>query len=242
MLNRAQHFSNASQSANEGHIKMTGIDIEYFKACHSAGLISGRMLEVGAAKVQGPDTPNLCEIARDLGVADVTGADLTNFDGVDIVFDFGLSKEEFNQKWQLGKFSTVCVFNVLEHTFDPLTVLGNALGCVQSGGHLIVLTPSIWRIHSYPGDFCRLLPDWYRTFAQRNGLSLLESQFKWLSEFGIEPIEDGPDCDFPSFTTRGRNARNFRYWTSRVVHKLFNTYGRSHWGALSAIGAVFLRP
>jgi SAM-dependent methyltransferase len=221
---------------------MTGIDIDYFKACHSAGLVSGNMLEVGAAKVQGPGVQNLCEIARELGVADVTGADLTNLDGVDVVFDFGLSKEEFDQEWRLGKFSTVCVFNVLEHTFDPLTVLENALACVQSGGHLLVLTPSIWNIHSYPGDFCRLLPDWYRTFAQRNGLCLLEPQFSWLSEFGIEPITNGPESDLPSFTTRGRSTSKFRYWTSRVVHKLFNTYGRSHWATFSAIGAVFLRP
>ena len=104
---------------------MTPNDAEYFKACHSAGLVKGRMLEVGSAKVQG--IANLCDIARELGVPEVTGVDLTSYDGVDVIFDFGVEQEEFRDKWDLGAFSTVCVFNVLEHTFDPITILSTLL-------------------------------------------------------------------------------------------------------------------
>jgi hypothetical protein len=31
-----------------------------------------------------------------------------------------------------------------------------------------------------------------------------------------------------------------RYFTSRVVHKLFNTYGRNHWFANCAIACTYL--
>jgi SAM-dependent methyltransferase len=217
---------------------MTDRDVEWFKRCHAAGLIKGRMLEVGAARIKGD--PNLCDYARQLGVTETTGADLDRYDGVDVVADFGLSPEAFNAQWQLDRFSTVCVFNVLEHTFDPVTVLTNCVSCVEGGGRLLVVTPSVWPLHSYPGDFNRLLPDWYVTFAKRNNLELLEKHFCWLSEFGIETISPTPEPTLPSFLSR-RNASPLRYWVSRTGHKLLNTYGRSHWATCSAIGAAFLR-
>jgi SAM-dependent methyltransferase len=216
---------------------MTEKDVEYFKQCHAAKLVSGRMLEVGSAKVQG--VPNLCEIAHGLGVGETLGVDMQPFDGVDAVFDFGIRPEEFRASWRLGTFSTVCVFNVLEHTFDPITVLTNALSCLRRNGNLLVVTPSVWPIHSYPGDFSRLLPDWYRSFAERHSLRLVEAHFCWLSEFGIEKIGDEAEPSLPAFQYRKREASKSRYWASRIGHKLLNTYGRSHWATHSAIGAAF---
>ena len=219
---------------------MTGEDVKYFKQCQRAGLVRSRMLEVGSAKVQGVD--NLCDIARQLGVSDTTGADIEAHNGVDLVFDFGLPRDVFERQWDAGKFSTVCIFSVLEHTFDPLTVLANALSCVDSGGSLIVSTPAIWPIHCFPRDYCRLLPDWYVAFAEQNNVTLDKQHFCWLSEFGIEPVRTDPTNQFPSFQTRGRAASTYRYWTSRIAHMWLNTYGRSHWAANSAIGATFIRP
>jgi SAM-dependent methyltransferase len=195
------------------------------------------MLEGGSAKVEGGE--NLCEIATRFGVIETTGADMAPCAGVDVVFDFGVSGAEFGRTWQLGAFPTVCVFNVLEHTFDPLTVLLNSLSCVEAGGALLVVTPSIWPIHNFPRDFNRMLPDWYREFARRTGLDLPESLFCWLSQFGIEPIEAG--AELPGWNSRGRAMSERRYWTSRLAHSLLNTYGRSHWATHSAIGAAFVR-
>jgi SAM-dependent methyltransferase len=218
---------------------MTEIDVEWFKRCYAAGLVKDRMLEVGAARIAG--NANLCDIARKLGIQNLTGADLEKFDGVDIAADFGLSKEAFGSQWCAGTFSTVCVFNVLEHTFDPVTVLTNALSCLESGGSMLVVTPSIWPIHNFPGDFTRLLPDWYASFAERHQITLLNQQFCWLSQFGIETINIASDVTFPSFLTRPRGVDKFRYWASRIGHKLLNTYGRSHWATHSAIAAAFVR-
>jgi len=218
---------------------MTDLDVQWFKRCYSEGLVRSKMLEVGSAKVQG--IPNLCEIAREMGVSDTMGVDMEQGAGVDAIFDFGLPAVEFAREWRSGTFSTVCIFNVLEHTFDPLTVLTNALSCVGNGGTLLVLTPSIWPIHSYPRDFNRLLPDWYLEFSRRNQLKLLDKEFCWLSQFGIETIDLTSEPTLPNYLTRGKTDSQLRYWISRVGHKLFNTYGRSHWAPHSAIGAAFSR-
>jgi len=217
---------------------VTSIDLEWFLACHSAGLVRSRLLEVGSAKVQG--LPNLCDAAGTLGITDSIGVDLDSADGVDTVIDLGLSLSQFRERYCLGRFATVCVFNVLEHTFDPYTVLQNAMSCADAGGSLLVVTPSIWPIHNYPGDYNRLLPDWYREFAKRTGLELIEQHFCWLSQFGIEPIRR--DGSFPTYMSRKARASRIRYWTSRVTHRVGNTYGRSHWATHCAIGAAFAVP
>ncbi|HVT93705.1 MAG TPA: methyltransferase domain-containing protein [Bryobacteraceae bacterium] len=216
---------------------MTHIDREWFRKCHAAGLVNGRMLEVGSAKIA--KASNLCEIARELGVTDTLGVDIERTDGVDVVFDFDLPPGEFKTQWSHGKFATVCIFNVLEHTYDPITILTNALSCVERSGTLLVLVPSVWPIHNYPGDYNRLLPDWYVEFARRNGLVLLEKHFCWLSEFGIQTIDSDSRTAFPTYRSRYTKTSAPRYWISRAAHKVLNTYGRSHWANHSAIAAAF---
>ena len=218
---------------------MTNLDVQWFKRCHSAGLVKNKMLEVGAARIQG--AANLCDIAKELGINDTMGADIDRYDGVDVVVDFGLPPEEFNRQWRFGLFPTVCIFNVLEHTFDPLTVLTNALSCVENGGSLLVVTPSVWPIHNFPGDFNRLLPDWYRAFSRSRQAPLLDHHFCWLSQFGIEVINSTSEGTLPNYLVGGRRTSNSRYWISRASHKLLNTYGRSHWATHSAIGAAFAK-
>ena len=209
---------------------MTPIEAEWFRRCHTAGLVHEPFLEVGSARIQG--VPNLCDEARSLALRNVTGADLAPGDGVDLTVDFASGSLE-------ARFQTVCVFNVLEHTFDPLTVLRNCLSCVAPGGTLLVVTPAIWPLHRYPIDSCRLLPDWYETFAARAGIELLPEHFCWLSEFGIETIGPAANASDPTFQSRARRTAPARYWTSRIVHKLFDTFGRSHWATHTAIGVAF---
>ncbi len=216
---------------------MTESDVAFFQQCVGAGLIAGRMLEVGSAKVQG--VANLCDLARMAGVADTVGVDMQVFDGVDAVYDFSICEREFRNGWSLGQFSTVCIFNVLEHTYNPIDVLRNALSCVEPYGTLVAVTPSVWPVHGYPKDYVRLLPDWYEEFARRNNLELVESHFCWLSQFGIERICSANAAELPGYVSRGNKVPRGRYWISRLSHRVLNTYGRSHWATHSAIGVVF---
>jgi SAM-dependent methyltransferase len=216
---------------------MTTHDLEWFRMCCARGLVKDRMLEIGSARLGG--SPNLCDESRQHGLTQAIGTDLENVDGVDCVIDFSLCPSEFRKTYTLGLFSTVCIFNVLEHTFDPVTVLGNALSCVDENGTLLVVAPSIWPIHNYPGDYNRLLPDWYREFAKRSRLALVPDLFCWLSQFGIEPVSSF-ELELPTYISRRKSVPMSRYWISRITHKALNTFGRSHWAANSAIGAAFL--
>jgi hypothetical protein len=217
---------------------MTPQDIAWFKMCHARGLVKDRFLEVGSARIEG--SANLCDTARQLGLSQATGVDLNKTDGVDHVFDFSLAPSDFQKRFSLGAFSTVCIFNTLEHTFDPVTVLSNALSCVDDKGALLVVAPSIWPIHNFPGDYNRLLPDWYREFANRHDLELVTDLFCWLSQFGIETVSSY-ELELPTYISRRRKVPTSRYWISRIAHKILNTYGRSHWAANSAIGATLVR-
>jgi len=217
--------------------QMTPNDEEYFQLCHRAGLVKEPILDVGSARIG--DQPNISALAKRAGLKAVKGADLAKGKDVDYVADFGLEPSEFQHQFAIPTFSTVCVFNVLEHTFDPIRVLSNALSCVDEAGTLLVLTPSIWPIHNYPGDYNRLLPDWYREFAKRRNLQLADRLFSWISEFGIEPIVS-EDSDFPTYRSRRSKASPVRYWKSKIGHRLLNSYGRSHWATHCSIGAAFV--
>ncbi len=226
--------------------RMTPIDIEYFQFCFKLGIVRGPFLEVGSAKVQlAHNMPNLCEVAHSLGIHDTLGVDLQQAPGVDVVCDFSAPPDEFRPAWSCGAFESVAIFNVLEHTFDPIGVMRNALQCVRPGGSLIVVTPAVWPIHSHPGDFTRILPNWYEEFATRYRLDLIDRGFCWLSSFGIQGIgdlrNDSGEYQYPTFLNSGRAHAKLRYWTSRVVHRAFDTYGRNHTMQHVAVGAAFRR-
>lgn len=223
---------------------MTEHDLTFFRYCFSLGLVKPSFLEIGSAKVQGA-VPNLCETARALGMRETFGVDLDRGPGVDAVFDFSVPAEQFKQTWTAGKFSSVGVFNVLEHTFDPFVVLQNASYCLNDSGTLLVAVPAVWPLHNYPGDYVRIMPQWYTEFARRTQLTIHPDAFCWLSAFGLASIEKrrpaSDAAEIPGWHNSGRAISPARYWRSRLVHKLFNTYGRSHWATHAAIGVAFSR-
>jgi SAM-dependent methyltransferase len=214
---------------------MTHADLNWFDRCRRSGLVGPTFLEIGSAKVQ--HTANLCDRVRTEATTAI-GTDLNMMDGVDLIADFALPSAQFTASWTLGQFDTVAIFNVLEHTFDPVTVLGNALGCVKPAGTLLVLTPAIWPVHKYPNDYVRLLPDWYTTFSRMNNLTIVADLFCWVSQFGIQPIPESES--FPNYLSV-RQASRYKYWKSRLVHRLANTYGRTHWATHCAVAAAMCK-
>ena len=227
---------------------MTERDTEFLQLCHRLGLLKGPFLDVGSLNFnQDEGLRNLRDLVGTFGVEGAKGTDFQAGPGVDIVADFSIPVSEFEASWGGESFETVAIFNVLEHTFDPVTVLGNALGRVRSGGSLLVVVPSVWPIHNYPVDCVRLNPDWYRQFAGRHGLTLVEEAFCWLSEdFGIIPVNDLRQGDldyYPSFHHLGPARNPKRYRMTTVVNKLFPTFFRTHWlPAMAALGAAFRKP
>jgi len=72
-----------------------------------------------------------------------------------------------------GPFDVVICEQVLEHVVDPLTAVQSLRRLCAPGGHVLVSTPFLIRLHDAPGDYWRYTPD---------GLSRL------LSSQGLEPL------------------------------------------------------
>ena len=62
----------------------------------------------------------------------------------------------------------------------PRRLWRTALDMVRSAGTLVVCGPAVWELHDFPRDYWRPLPDFYREFANRQGLVLAEDGMAWV--------------------------------------------------------------
>jgi len=161
---------------------------------------------------------------------------------VDFVADFE-NGSGINEIVSGGHFGSVLILNVLEHTFNPIAVLDNAVRITKPGGTIIFVTPAVWPLHNFPIDSCRLLPDWYRRFAATRNLVLDEELFSYLTADGFYKIakfvsSNGQD-NFPPPDFANNSHRQY----SRFIHKFFKTFGRGmFFNSHIAIGGVFRLP
>jgi len=199
---------------------MTELDLQYIDEAIALGHLGSTTLEVGAAEDWCCVKPRL----EKKGIS-TTSVDIKDGKFVDHIVDL---EQDFDlvQK-SLGKhdpFDSILCFNVLEHTFSPVTVLNNLLPLLAPGGHLLVSTPLFWPLHSYPFDFWRPLPNFYEQYARRKSLLLIEERFHYLG-FGLvsEYTSIENPTGFPS-PTSGR----YKFLWGRLIHRLFNTFGREY--------------
>lgn len=210
---------------------MTGPDLQFVEELLERGLVLDPVLELGAG-YGGPTCRELVERSGRRYVA----TDVAPGPGIDVVADFE-SGEGGAAAAALGPFGTVLVLNVLEHVFAPAAVLDHARAALAPGGTVVAVTPCAWPIHRYPLDCARLLPDWYRRYAETRGFALDEETFRYV---GYGPVgafrsSSGEERLPPA----GSGRRLHRAW-SRLVHGLFLTIGReTQHEPRVAIGAVF---
>jgi SAM-dependent methyltransferase len=162
--------------------------------------------------------------------------DLQPAPGVDFVADFESS--DIAAHLPARDFGCVLVLNVLEHVFEPIRVLDNALAITRRGGRVVTITPCQWPVHDYPIDCQRLLADWYCQYARRRSdVTLLERYFDYVGFGPVSNFADRSTKALPPPTTN-----RFKSMYSRAIHKVFRTTGRGGWSANHvAIGAVFER-
>ena len=96
---------------------------------------------------------------------------------------------------------------------------------------MIISTPVIWPIHNFPGDYLRLLPDWYVMFAHRNNLILKPETFCWLTQFGIIPIED-------HMVEGIYQIPNFLAWAGRNLHRNIGLHEPSKSYLIPMVGRI----
>lgn len=87
---------------------------------------------------------------------------------------------------------------VLEHVVDPIAATRNLFGLLRPGGHLIVNTPFLVRIHQIPGDYWRFTPDGMRILLEQAGFKDIQVD-AWGNRF----------VAFQNFGKRWRPVRRF---------------------------------
>lgn len=209
---------------------MVDADKVYVKRVLSAGLIHSPCLEIGS----GFEGSGIRGIIEEAGIQ-YYGSDLGPGPAVTFIADFE-DRNSVEAAYGQQRFGTVIVMNVLEHVFNPVAVLDNALKLLVPGGTCVIVAPSVWPIHRYPADYWRLNPDFFKTYALRSGVTLVEEYFEFMAGGSNIRIK-GSDHSFPK-PCRG----SMKELWSRFIHRIFHTYGR---GVLFAshisVGAVFIK-
>ena len=75
----------------------------------------------------------------------------------------------------LPTFDLVMCQHVLEHVVDPIAATRTLHRMLRPGGHLIVVTPFLVKIHNDPRDLWRFTPDGMRTLLAAAGFDDVET-------------------------------------------------------------------
>jgi SAM-dependent methyltransferase len=209
---------------------MTRADVEYVEEALKRGLIASPCLELGVG-YGGETNKALLEKA---GLT-YFGADVMRGPSVDFALDFEAAPEVVAKAVRgVGEFGSVLVLNVLEHTFQPVTVLDNVFKILKRLGTCLIITPTVWPLHSYPRDYWRINPDFYEEYAKRRGHMIVDETFSYV---GSERIRrDDPNTKTLPVPFRDKRVKRL---CSRIIHRVFDTFGRGmHFPSHLAIGVV----
>jgi SAM-dependent methyltransferase len=205
-------------------------DLAYVRRLLADDVLRGPVLELGTG-YGGQTARSEVEAAK----LQYFGTDVHPGEGVDFAADFERS-EDMAVFAGVAPFGSVLILNVLEHTFDPLRILDNAATLVRPGGTLVTITPSVWPLHNYPLDAYRLLPNFFEEYAKRRRRTLLTQYFEYV---GYGPVAKYRNDD-GSYIYPPPAPPGMRYQMNRVIHRVFNTFGRGMFQPSHiAIGAVF---
>jgi len=197
---------------------MTGDDLSYLRKILDSKEIGGPVLEVGS-RISGEGSAGSCSEVIEKHGLQYYGADLKKGKHVDFVADFSKEKQVSSLN---RKFNIIIIFNVLEHTFNPIQVLDNSITLLEDKGILICTTPTIWPLHEWPIDTYRINPQFYMKYAKKRGLKL-----EYLHYLGYGQVynykDEKEEIEYPPPT----KSKLKLFW-SRAIHKIANTYARSH--------------
>jgi hypothetical protein len=213
---------------------MVESDVLYVDECLEAGCVQSPCLELGVG-YDGPQQQATITGCR-RGILRYRFAE---GERCRLCHYFEDPSELIEEKLGNQKFGSILLLSVLEHTFEPIRILDNAINILRSKGTSILITPVIWPLHDYPNDCWRINPNFYEEYCNRRSLVLLEDHFKYVGfhEISRSRTEEGAYLLPAPSQSKSRTLR------SRFIHRLFDTYGRGMaFPSHVAIGAVIQKP
>jgi SAM-dependent methyltransferase len=220
---------------SESRFPMTEVDVRYVEKVLAAGLIGSPCLELGVG-YEGVISKDLLQNA---GVT-YFGTDAVSGKHVDFIVDFEESPEALAKCFDgVRPFQSVLALNVLEHTFDPIRVLDNIFHVLSPGGTCVLIAPAVWPLHDFPRDCWRINPNFYEEYCEHRSLHLLDEHFDYV---GFHRVRDRRDANGAYVLPNPSPHKIHTLW-SRVVHKVFNTFGRGMcFPSHVALGVVIRKP
>jgi len=215
-------------------------DLAYLAEMIKRNLVRGRVLEIGSFNRQGIVEGNAQSTCVAAGL-DWTGTDIESGPGVSFVLDIF---DEHEIERRESSWDVVLLFNILEHVYDPISALRNALRLVGPSGCCVVCAPAVWELHDFPADYWRPLPDFYREFARREGITVPDAAMRWIVGDRLLPVEtlaDGKQKLLPSKRTGDHVWSSRRNTWSRIVHRVAHTTGRDMFFPYSGLGVVITK-
>lgn len=227
------------------------VDADFHYLRSVMGMVGPRVLEIGSRAWQG-DAGNM-RIAIEQAGRVWTGCDIEAGHGVDFTLDL-LDDDAVGGVGQT--WSSVLLFNLLEHVYEPILALRNAMRLVEPGGSCVICGPAVWELHDYPRDYWRPLPDFYIEFARREGHELEPGALAWvLNEWPYLPgrpphcrvipvgelTQDGQK-QLPSRLTATQTYGPARTIVSVGIQRALNLTGRVTRFPNVGLGVVIRRP
>ncbi|HSC77768.1 MAG TPA: class I SAM-dependent methyltransferase [Candidatus Acidoferrales bacterium] len=74
--------------------------------------------------------------------------------------------------FQPASFDVVCLFEVLEHLYDPREAMRNCSRVLRPGGCLLLTVPQYWHVHGWPSDYYRYTIHGLRHLCREAGLEI----------------------------------------------------------------------
>jgi hypothetical protein len=171
------------------------------------------------SKMYDYDARNIATCLRDLGFRDITGVDLFDGEGVDVVADISDTEHPFFVQ-NRSNFGTVICMEVITHVKHPWLVGKNIENLTRPGGHVIMSECFVRKLSRMPKDYWRFTYDSFSVICE--GFEFLhEYAMKSLTRTKVPDLVKLDDDPFEIVHGKAQEESAVGYFLRRLHRKYF---------------------